>query len=226
MARNLGTPGGQVPPAVRSTSPGWRDPRLWVGIAIVAASVLVGTRVLASADDTAQVWAVADEASAGQELTQDDLEVRRLRFDDAADLDRYFEVGADLPDDLTLAHGLGAGELVPRSAVGAADDADTVTISLAVSSLLVPSGVRPGSVVHVYVAGEASDPGAGGTREEPREAGVPVLEGVRVVAAGAADEFGAGDRQVELAVPAEEVAGFYTLVGSLTTPVVSLGQVS
>lgn len=221
MARNLGIPGGQVPPAVRSSSPGWRDPRLWVGVAIVAASVLVGTRVLASADDTVQVWAVADDVAAGQRLTRDDLDARRLRFAEAGDLDRYYEVGADLPDDLTVAHALGGGDLLPRSAVGVADAEDTVTISVAVTG--APSAIRQGSVVDVYVAGDAVDREA-----EPRDAGVAALEGIRVVAASSADDSftPTDDRRVELAVPDAEVAAFYTLLGRLTAPVISLAQVS
>ncbi len=224
-----------MPPAVRTSSPGWRDPRLWVGVAIVAASVLVGTRVLASADDTVQVWAVADDASPGEELTEGDLEVRRLRFADADDLGRYFTVDGDLPDDLTVLRAVGAGELLPRSAIGELDEAGTVTISLAVDPLLVPSAVGAGSVVNVYVDGDGEpaglgDPGiAGGgatVGRAARDAGVPALEEVRVVAAASADDFGAGgDRQVELAVPADDVAAFYGLLGSLTTPVLSLGQV-
>ncbi len=219
-----------MPPAVRTSSPGWRDPRLWVGVAIVAASVLVGTRVLASADDTVQVWVVADDAPAGQELDPADLQARRLRFADAGELERYFEVGADLPDALTLVRPVGAGELLPRSAIGELDEAGTVTISIAVDPLLVPSSIGAGATVNVYVDGEG-DPGdvaasGAGAGAGPRDAGVPALEEVRVVAAPQPDDFGAGgDRQVELAVPADDVAAFYRLLGSLTTPVVSLGQV-
>lgn len=213
-----------MPAAVRSSSPGWRDPRLWVGVAIVAASVLVGSRVLAAADDTVQVWAVAADVEQGERLTEDDLVARRLRFADTADLDRYYRVGDVLPDDLTLARGLGGGELLPRTAVGPADDAGTVTVSLAVDPLVVPSAIGPGSVVDVYVTG---DPAARGAAT-PREAGTPALQDVRVVAAADGDESFApgGERQVELAVPEDDVAGLYDLLGSLTSPVVSLAQVS
>lgn len=214
-----------MPPAVRTSSPGWRDPRLWVGVAIVAASVLVGTRVLASADDTVQVWAVADDVAPGTTLDEGDLEARRLRFADVADLERYFEVGDDLPDDLTVARAIGGGELLPRAAVGEVDDTDTVTVSLAVSALRVPGGVRAGSVVDVWVTGDAG-PGTPGDAEPVASEG-PVLEDVRVVAAPSGDDLAPGsDRKVELAVPDADVAGLYALLGGLTTPVVSLAQVS
>ncbi|WP_299052203.1 hypothetical protein [uncultured Nocardioides sp.] len=50
-------PGGDraapdVPVATRARTPGWRDPRLWIGVLIVAVSVVVGVRLVSSADDS------------------------------------------------------------------------------------------------------------------------------------------------------------------------------
>lgn len=230
MRRDLGAT--SVPPAVRTTTPGWRDPRLWVGVAIVAASVVIGSRVLASADDTVQVWAVADEVAPGTPLTEDDLVARRVRFADDEDLDRYVEVGAELPAELALSRALGAGELLPRSAIGVPEDGDTVTLSIAVPPLLVPTAIGPGSVVDVYVTGDAAggasgaDGGAAGAGVP--EPGVPVLDDVRVVAAPPAGESlsPGGERQVELAVPGDAVADYYAAVAGLTAPVVSITQES
>src|SRR5690349_1797373 len=105
-----------VPPAVRSRPPGWRDPRLWIGLLIVALSVVGGSQLLASADDTVAVWAVSEEAGPGAALTEDDLVVRRVRFADGDDLTAYYRADATLPADLRLVRGVGAGELLPRSA--------------------------------------------------------------------------------------------------------------
>src|SRR5690242_3116816 len=66
--------------AARTRRPGWRDPRLWVGVAIVAACVAIGARVLGSADETVGVWAVRADAGTGAILSRDDLEVRRVHF--------------------------------------------------------------------------------------------------------------------------------------------------
>src|SRR5262245_21162948 len=68
---NLGTT--DTPAASRAAAPGWRDPRLWVGAAIVAASVLLGALVLGSSDDTTPVWAAEAALGAGHVLTSDDL---------------------------------------------------------------------------------------------------------------------------------------------------------
>ena len=94
VARNLGdataaasasgttTAGPDVPPALRGHRSGWRDPRLWIGVVLVAASVVVGARVLAAADDTVQVWAAAADLGAGQRVDADDLVAQRVRFAD------------------------------------------------------------------------------------------------------------------------------------------------
>jgi len=47
---------------------------------LVAASVVVGARVLAAADDTVQVWAAARDLGAGQRVEADDLVAQRVRF--------------------------------------------------------------------------------------------------------------------------------------------------
>ena len=44
--------------------PGWRDPRLWVGVVLVTGSVVAGARLLAAADDMAPVWAASSRPAA------------------------------------------------------------------------------------------------------------------------------------------------------------------
>ena len=55
MAIDLGTPPAapptSAPAATRTRTPGWRDPRLWVGVVVVAGSVLLGARVVGAADE-------------------------------------------------------------------------------------------------------------------------------------------------------------------------------
>ena len=133
-----------TPAARRVTSPGWRDPRLWLGLAIVAASVLVGGLVLGTSDDTVPVWAAADPLGAGHVLTADDLAVRRVRFDDANAFALYFRADEQLPADLRLSRDVGAGELVPRAAVGpaAAGDLRQVPVSVPPDDTFGSDGTR------------------------------------------------------------------------------------
>ena len=65
MATTLGDATDAATPAQRVRRPGWRDPRLWIGVVLVAGSVVAGARLLAAADDTVQVWAAATDLGAG-----------------------------------------------------------------------------------------------------------------------------------------------------------------
>lgn len=212
-----------VPPASRVSRPGWRDPRLWVGVAIVAASVVLGSRVLASADDTVAVWVVAEDAVAGEVLDPDDLDTARLRFADGDRLARYFTVDDVLPEALRLRRGLGAGDLLPRDALGEEALADTVELPVPVAPLLVPPAVTAGSVVDVYVSDRGATSGSDRRRVET-EPSLPALAAVSVVDAPRPDEaFAAsGDRQIVLAVEAAAVATFYGVMDAMNDPVVSI----
>lgn len=219
MRVSLGSPGASVPSvppvATRAARSGWRDPRLWVGVLLVTASVVAGARLLASADDTVTVWAVAEDRGAGSPLTEGDLVAVRVRFADTAELDRYFRADDPLPADVVLLRGVGAGELLPRAAVGPQADAGLLQVPLEVAPHRVPPAVGPGSVVDVYV----DDVGR-------RGADGPALESVTVVAAPPVEESFAvtGTRQLVVAVADDEAAAFEALLGRLDDPVVRVLQ--
>lgn len=188
----------------------------------MAASVLIGARVLASADDTVAVWVVAADAAAGEALSDGDLMTQRVRFADDTALARYYAADDILPAELRLRRALGAGELLPRAAVGAVEAQDTAEVSLAVAPLLVPPAVGAGSVVDVYLF----ERGAAAERPGRQDlvAAVPALSQVSVVEAPAPDEtFAAsGDRQLVLAVGSEDVGDFYGRFQALGDPVVTI----
>jgi hypothetical protein len=150
-----GVPVASSPPARRTVAATWRDPRLFVGLLIVAVSVLLGARLLATADDTVSVWAVRTDLPRGSGLSQDDLEVHEVRFADAGHADRYLPAGSPLPARATLLRDVGAGELLPRAALGGAGAAGLVEVPVAVAAEAVPATVRAGSVVDVWVTPEA-----------------------------------------------------------------------
>lgn len=218
MASNLGasTP-PSAPPAVRATTPGWRDPPLWVGVVIVAVSVLAGVQLLGAADDTVSVWAAASDMGAGDEVAADDLVATRVRFADAGDLGGYFTVDDDLPADLELTRGVGTGELLPRAAVGSADDSDLLQVPIAVDAELVPGSVASGSVVDVYLVASSAS-------RSVERATSPALGGVTVVDAPPVDEgFAAtGKRQLVLAVDEQAASRFFRLLSSYDNPVLTV----
>jgi hypothetical protein len=186
-----------VPAASRTRSPGWRDPRLWVGVVLVTGSVVGGARILAGADDMTSVWSASSDLVAGQTLTADDLTATRVRFGDGADEQRYLPVDDELPAALTLTRPLGAGELVPTAALGEAADDDTVAVSIAVAAEHVPTDLVRGSRVDVWVIGD--------DRRQQAAADL-VLEDVLILDAPVVtDSFASATvRQLVLAVPQDD----------------------
>lgn len=184
--------GDGVSGALRARRASWRDPRLWIGLALVAVSVVVGARLMSSADDTIGVWAVSADLGAGSELDPAGLIVRRVRFVDRADVDRYLTTTDQLPADLTVNRAVSAGELLPRAALGSSASVGLVQLPLVLDAQRIPPGVGPGSRVDIWVS------------EDDLPKSRRVLHDVGVISAPTgATEFGlAGERQVVVGVPA------------------------
>ena len=142
----------EVPLARRASTPGWRDPRLWVGLAIVAACVVAGGLVLGSSDDTVPVWAAAGSLGAGHVLTSDDLAVRRVRFDDPSAASLYFRADRQLPAELRAQpRASGQASWCPGLPLAPAAAQDLRDVPVSVSPDQVPARLRVGDSVDVYV---------------------------------------------------------------------------
>ena len=216
--------GGTVTPAVRAATPGWRDPRLWVGLLIVALSVVAGARLVGAADDTVPVWVAGSDLGAGDTLRADDLVATRVRFADQDRLRDYFTVDDELPADLELTRGVAAGELLPRAAVGAAGRDRMLQLPIAVDAEQVPRSVTTGSVVDVYLVASGAGPSTGSGRSVRRGGGGPALGQVTVVDAPPLSEgFAAtGRRQLVLAVGEQQAQQYFALLGSVESPVLTV----
>lgn len=167
------------PSATRARRSRWADPRLFVGVALVAGAALLGASVVGDQDTTA-VWAARVPLAEGQALEREDLAVRELQFADPADAARYVGAQDPVPEGLTLTRDVGAGELLPLAALG--DDAQALLeVPLTVTAEAVPATVRAGSVVDVWVT---PDPALVTGEDASLDAvdSVRVFAGVRVVA--------------------------------------------
>jgi len=204
VSTSLGVAG--APPAVRASTPGWRDPRLWIGIAIVAVSVVGGVRLVGGADDSVSVWAVSEDVGAGTTLDPDQLVARRVRFGETADVERYLLTDEALPAALYLTRGVGAGEMLPVGALGSATQTGVVQAPIAVAAEAVPPSITVGSRVDVYVSDDT----------EARRPAVLLLADVVVTAApGRTDELGgSGQRQLVLGVPEDEAEALARLIAA------------
>lgn len=193
----LGPP--ESPAASRAPRRSWRDPRLVVGVVIVAVCVLSGARILAGADDTVPVWSVRSDRAAGESLLPGDLERVELRFATPTLAERYISADDQPPANVVLTREVRAGELLPRTALRIGEPEYLAEVPVSLPSDAVPATLRAGEVVDVWVTPEEDSGGA------PLRA-ICILRQVRVVTAPrTGSAFGpAATRQVVVGVPEED----------------------
>lgn len=135
------------PAPTRFRTPSWLDLRLLLGIALVLGSVVLGARIVASADERTAVWRTTHALAAGTVITEDDVEVSRVQLGDT----EGYVPGADPIVGQIATHDLGAGELVAQSAIDATPPGTTMTIP--VPSLNTPA-IERGARVAIWVSTE------------------------------------------------------------------------
>lgn len=140
-----------TPVAGRLRRPGWRDPRLLVGLLLIAVAVTAVAGIVRSADTTFPYYAAADTLTPGTVLTTDDVVVVRVRVPDGT----YVAPGEE-PWGQVVTRVVGNGELVPRAALAAPADFDGRPIAVR-TSLPLADGVERGSVVDVYLTRTDAD---------------------------------------------------------------------
>jgi len=143
---------GDAPVAGRLRRPGWRDPRLLIGLLLIAISVTAVTAVVRSADETSPYFAVRSTLTPGSVVTRDDVRVVRVRLDGGD----YVAAG-DEPWGKVVTRVVGEGELLPSGALAALDSFDARTIAVR-TSLPLAEGIDAGSVVDVYLTSDDAAP--------------------------------------------------------------------
>jgi len=133
----------------RVATPRWLDLRLIIGVLVVLGSVLVGARVFAAASSTQRVWVAAHDLAPGEELTASDVRASDVHI--SAVGTRYVLARVTVAGQV-VSRTVGAGELLPRSALGATDATTTVTIPFEEGD--APK-IMPGDRITVWVSTRA-----------------------------------------------------------------------
>ncbi|MGV1036753.1 MAG: SAF domain-containing protein [Candidatus Nanopelagicales bacterium] len=201
----------QSPPAQRlGARSRLRDPRLALGVGLIAVSVIAATAVVSSADDRVLVWAASHDLATGTVIGESDLVTVPVRLDAA---DAYLDSSSTRAVGQRLSRPVGTGELVPVAAVGAAP-ANHRLVTIAVEPLHVPPGLGHGDRVDVYVSSRESAIGNATSRL--------VMANALVDEAGDSAESTTGEIAVVLDVP---VANAATLVSGGRGGVIDLARV-
>ncbi|GAA1055689.1 hypothetical protein GCM10017608_23430 [Agromyces luteolus] len=180
------------------------DPRLLLGLALVAGSTIGVWAVVEALDDTTRVLVAPATVTAGSRVTLGDLRVEAVRLGAVAD---GYLVPGDVPEDgLVVTRTVLGGELVPAASVADVDDVGTATVVVPSRGPLARE-IAPGAVVDVWTAGELER----GVFEPP----VVLVAGAEVAAVLEAEGMVAGDGpSVELLIPRAKTAAMLEALAS------------
>lgn len=174
------------------------DPRIAIGLALVALSTLGVTAVVAGLNRTVPVYRAAAQLAAGARITADDLIATPVRLGQEQSL----YLSGHLPAaGYVVTRTIAAGEMVPLSALGTAESVDVAAVVVDLSTRLTGS-ITPGAVVDLWAA--PKKPGVAA------EFGAPVVVISDATVTRVVDPSGivaAGQQNtVELQVPRNDVA--------------------
>ena len=185
-----------APPATRLRRPSWRDPRLVVGLLLVAASVAAGSWVVTSAQAATPVWVARGVLTPGTSLSAELLVAADVRLG-AEHLAVYLDATEPVPADLVVLRTVAEGELVPLAALGTSGDLGLHPVPLTVAD--PGTTVTQGAVVDLWFVPE---PDAAAPEPSPLASGLTVVEVAKPSGA-----FAQGQTVVHVLVPSEELPG-------------------
>ncbi len=194
---------GEIPSPVarRVRRPSWRDPRLGVGLLLVAGSVALGTWVVADADRGTGFYATRGALTPGDPVVTEDLQVVQGRLPGTEAV--YLAAGAPIPPGAVVTRPVGPGELLPADAIGTGADVDVRPVGIPVSGALSAAVVK-GTLVDLWLT---VPPATGiGVAAEPAQPSL-VAADLRVADVSESDDLFAagGSTTVEVLVPSGEL---------------------
>jgi hypothetical protein len=196
MISDLRRPTAAVAPA-RQGRAAFSDLRLWSGVGLLLASVVVGAVVVGRPAESVLVWRATRELGPGAEATGLEKVAVPVELADGT----YLE--AERPPSGRLRWPIAAGTLLPRAALAPLAGADLRQVTVPVEPLHAPIGLQPGEVVDVWWTGQ--DP-ASLSPSGSLSVGPELVRTAAVVVDVSSDTLGlGGDQAVVLEVPAAAV---------------------
>ncbi|MEA5453104.1 SAF domain-containing protein [Sinomonas sp. JGH33] len=137
-----------MPSATRLTKPSWRDPRLFVGVLLVLASVAGVVALVRAADTSTAVVVAKEDIAVGQPISAEQLETVDVRLGGVEG--RYIVSGAPTDGKVAIQR-IAKGDLVPASSLGSPDALGRKPVAITVVEAL-PTEAVPGARVDVWIA--------------------------------------------------------------------------
>lgn len=140
--------------ASRIRTPGWRDPRLIVGIILVVLSVTGVVALVQSMDARQGYWAASIDVVPGAQASAEDFHIVQASMSESSD--HYWLANEELPPHFLVSSTVRQGELLAIQDVAEADPDGRQQVGVRVSEDM-PAAVDIGSRADVWVALTSSD---------------------------------------------------------------------
>jgi hypothetical protein len=134
--------------AGRLRRPRWSDPRLLIGVALIAIAVIGTGAVVARADRTEPYFAARHTLTPGTVVAESDVVVAHVRVGSGT----YVSTG-DAPWGQVVTRVIGAGELIPERSLVDAEGYSSRPVAIATAQPLAEA-IERGAVVDVWVTSE------------------------------------------------------------------------
>lgn len=135
--------------APRLKRPGWKDPRLLVGILLVLVSVAAVVFLVRQADSRIEYWAAAEDITPGAEIKEEHLTVVSANLGDVSE--GYLSADQPVPERMFAVATIRQGELLPAGGLAAQDPEQRQQVTVQVSDV-VPEHLSNGDRVDLWVA--------------------------------------------------------------------------
>src|SRR5690625_4906457 len=140
--------------ARRIRPPGWRGPRLIIGVLLVTLSVAGVVTLVQSIDERQGNWAASDDIVPGAKDSAEDLHVGQASMSDSSD--NYWLADQELPPEFLVTSTILQGELLAQRQVTETDPDGRQQVGTRVVDDM-PAVVTTGSRVDVWVAAASED---------------------------------------------------------------------
>lgn len=140
--------------AARIRPPGWRDPRLIVGVILVVLSTAGVVGLVQSTDARQGYWAASTDVVPGTQVSADDFHVVQASMSESSD--HYWLAEERLPQEFFVASTLRQGEFLAKRNLAEADPDGRQQVGVRVSADM-PASITLGSRADVWIAAASPD---------------------------------------------------------------------